>query len=382
MVDQRTPTGIAMTQTQVFGYRGVVFYFDHFREAEPAKKLISAILSSQGLSTRLLTDGSGERIEDEESAIDWFGRAVLPKYLSEFFLQVGTGTPENEAANCAFDRTVRPLLSPDLVVTCIAPMPGMAPLSEPLQLDSGVRIRQATNREIEDWMNDGHLDFIVLSSIEMVAEASVNDLRQNQQSATNAARSCLDDAITALRLVSGHPVPVPFMEGWANIVPMVKWSSAWRDRSQLCESFSLGPEQQSSMPTVFGKVRTASPSLKLPLRRWNESAQRSNPEDRLLDYWIALEALVTPESSSEVTYRAALRSAIIAGDDDEERVEIYDFIRKRSYDCRSKIVHGSCAKDVEEIAVRTGEILRRIILRAFDRGLDPRNIECTLLRRD
>ena len=62
-------------------------------------------------------------------------------------------------------------------------------------------------------------------------------------------------------------------------------------------------------------------------------------EDRLLDLWIAIEALFSPRDATEVTYRVALNvanSTEVAG---LSRRELFEWI-KRAYGVRSGLVHG------------------------------------------
>lgn len=60
---------------------------------------------------------------------------------------------------------------------------------------------------------------------------------------------------------------------------------------------------------------------------------------RYLVFWIVLEALFGSSDGREVTYRLSQRLASFAAKDKSKRLEYSKMIRK-SYDWRSKIVHG------------------------------------------
>jgi hypothetical protein len=78
----------------------------------------------------------------------------------------------------------------------------------------------------------------------------------------------------------------------------------------------------------------------LALRRLISSSERQSPEDRLIDCWIAFEALFAHDSNTELRFRATLRIARYVGRDAKDRRDIFHTLRQ-AYDWRSRIVHGS-----------------------------------------
>jgi hypothetical protein len=81
-------------------------------------------------------------------------------------------------------------------------------------------------------------------------------------------------------------------------------------------------------------------SLWIALHRYSTSFSSDTFDDRIIDYWISLEALFGQDSGGEVTYRISLRIARLFETDPEKRLELRKSVKK-SYDLRSKIVHGS-----------------------------------------
>jgi hypothetical protein len=81
-------------------------------------------------------------------------------------------------------------------------------------------------------------------------------------------------------------------------------------------------------------------SFELALRRFNSTYDRNTDEDRLIDAWVAFEALFLEDTNNEATYRASMRVARLIGKTVDERVALVQRL-KRSYDARSRVVHGA-----------------------------------------
>lgn len=101
--------------------------------------------------------------------------------------------------------------------------------------------------------------------------------------------------------------------------------------------------------------------LELALRRFDAAYSRHDPEDRLIDLWIAFEALLLPDGQHELSYRSAIRIAQLIGGSGSERKESFD-LAHLSYRQRSKLVHGELvAKDFGKIVEKTRELARRAL---------------------
>jgi hypothetical protein len=108
-------------------------------------------------------------------------------------------------------------------------------------------------------------------------------------------------------------------------------------------------------------VNYADRRLDLAFRRFETSYDRNSPDDQLLDYWIALEALFLKETQ-ELAYRAGLRIARFIGLTKADREDIFKEI-KRSYTCRSKVVHGEEYPEEakRKLTLETAVVLRRAL---------------------
>ena len=103
----------------------------------------------------------------------------------------------------------------------------------------------------------------------------------------------------------------------------------------------LPEDLTARVPEIYEQLATVPETrpLALALRRLDLSSQRSSSEDRLIDSWIALEALFAPDATTELRFRAALRIARLVGSGIDERRELFRDL-KRAYDWRSHLVHG------------------------------------------
>jgi hypothetical protein len=113
-------------------------------------------------------------------------------------------------------------------------------------------------------------------------------------------------------------------------------------------------------------------------KRLEHSVAEAAPEDRLIDEWIALEALFLKDGEpSEMSYRVCLRIARELGDTADEREEIRQTLNK-SYNHRSKggvhgaaiAVHGAKPARIQDLAEKeryTAKILRRAIRYCLER---------------
>jgi hypothetical protein len=102
-------------------------------------------------------------------------------------------------------------------------------------------------------------------------------------------------------------------------------------------------------------------SLVLALERLNASYHRAKDEDRLIDYWVGLEALFLRVKEQELRLRAALLTAQFITSERAERYPVFRDIRA-SYDLRSWIVHGSelpSSERIRDLTELTGNALRR-----------------------
>lgn len=147
---------------------------------------------------------------------------------------------------------------------------------------------------------------------------------------------------------------------------------------------TLDSSQAAALRTLWRQLGTSPNAAKaaFALRHWEGAMDRLQAADMLIDYWIALESLFTPDGTTELKFRASLRIAAFLGQDGAEREKLYKDMRD-SYNLRSSIVHGDPPKgDLATLTTVTracvGRTLRKIL--ASSRRFDPTLIEADLLR--
>jgi len=207
-----------------------------------------------------------------------------------------------------------------------------------------------------------------------------------------------DHAVTALRLVMNAPISVIFQEHDSEgLMAFGGQSISWGWVPPLLGPLAILDQDKATQVKHVWQLLQTSPNInnvKLPLRRWESSLLRASYEDRLIDAWVSLEALLLGGQDGELSYRAAVRLAEFLGTDGANRKIIYD-TAKISYSWRSAVVHGlkPNGKKMKELVKRqplkesvqlTIEYLRLALLKALNLPgkFDPNRLESQLLSRD
>jgi len=135
-------------------------------------------------------------------------------------------------------------------------------------------------------------------------------------------------------------------------------------RSPIFENVAVGEKCNieasniAALHNIFDFISTENDSrFKVALRRLSLGIERKNPEDKLIDYMIGLEALYLPDGNAELSFRLSVRVAFLLFSGSEKK-DTYNFLRKM-YDVRSSIVHGNKyelnADDIKQLE----ELLRK-----------------------
>lgn len=207
------------------------------------------------------------------------------------------------------------------------------------------------------------------------------------ESRTEPAAFQLDErfrsVITTLRLVKSGAAYVNLIYSWpaddpgrsslrTQSLPIMAGKGYYLERSEL----PLLSQLFAALPSAT----KAKKGLGRAIQRFDLAYQRVQPEDKLIDFWIALEGMfLTEGNTGELRFRSALRMAHYVGGSPEERWDIYRNM-KRSYDLRSLVVHGERVKkeEVNTAATGTEEVLRRALRTVI---LDPKSLNPQTLDR-
>ncbi|MHB8556363.1 MAG: hypothetical protein ACYDCB_12055 [Candidatus Dormibacteria bacterium] len=124
----------------------------------------------------------------------------------------------------------------------------------------------------------------------------------------------------------------------------------------------------------------------LALHRFTLGCGRVDQADRLIDFVVALEALLLPYDkearNSNLSYRFSLHGAFFLAEADLERRTVFEGLKKL-YDTRSRLVHGGGYPDRAETMAAAGDARRlaaRGLLKAVHEGFpDPREFNRLVL---
>jgi hypothetical protein len=260
-------------------------------------------------------------------------------------------------------------------------------VSERVRISDSMEIRPARLHEIERWI--GALpDFSLRGAIAVIETRYDSVIWSDSHDAYRPVDENAERLVTALQLHTGVDIRWVLAEsvnrgvygrtaGLRIPVPHLG------PRPQI-RGFIGRPDGQRLVEIIEALAGPRPASVDLALRRWADLVRRARADERLIDQWIALEALFTRGATSESRYRSALRIAAYVAETPEEATALYGAIM-RSYDARSRVVHGGeLAKiDVPGTAQQTHEWLRRSLLHALlePASHKPEQIEAELLSR-
>jgi hypothetical protein len=105
---------------------------------------------------------------------------------------------------------------------------------------------------------------------------------------------------------------------------------------------------------------------------------RARPEEQLVDQWIALEALFTRGTTSDLKNRPARIASFLTTT--PEAAVALRYIVKQSYGVRSKVVHGVDLSDIDipDTEQSTRDWLRRSLIRVL---LEPNSFRAAVSSR-
>jgi hypothetical protein len=250
--------------------------------------------------------------------------------------------------------------------------PGMtlAPVDEDTRRAIWAKIGSSPNQALAD--TTIHAIGSVSAELRLEASMTIDDLSPLARSAYPFM-----PVMDALRLVSpgavywlgSFTVFTPFHRFLVRLFPTGTMRPGHlHERSFSAAPIPLRPADSEVLARVYADLsqhtarlsESETAAFDVALQRFRDSYERHSDNDRILDSWIALEALFLAESETEgVSYRLGMRIARFVGEDPEERRRLFSQVH-RSYGLRSRLAHGSTARarrKYEPISERAEEIL-------------------------
>jgi hypothetical protein len=150
----------------------------------------------------------------------------------------------------------------------------------------------------------------------------------------------IETALATLRLVG-----LTALQEYAQITMDGRGGTAWGARRagpvhgpDTAFDADSATEARRVFPLVLGALRQQTP-LAIAIRRYSSSHDPKHEEDRLLDLWIAVEALFGTDDPGETTFRVALNLANSVEHPGITRRAMFEWV-KHSDNVRSRLVHG------------------------------------------
>jgi len=349
------------------------------------------------LSAHLHRDAADTPLPTDEIRRSWTaGHFVLPFLIAYFERTQGIAFDEG-AFDSIFETAYEDISREDLAIRQVTPLLNMDMTMAELRIEPGLRLRRIRLPEVERWINyeieNGFLPIRTPALYHLnccIEDDFRRDRRQPFGSNEQEVMLNRDRLLSALRLLSGRRVALAFTQETRGGFDTLNSYTYSYNLNLPDERFVLDAEMADELKRLWVRLRQSpnSNAIDLSLRRLNGSTERIQDEDRLIDYWIALESLFTPDGTSELRFRASLRIAAFIGHTRAERVQIYDDMRL-SYDWRSCIVHGDQKhakslgkkRGIAEVTRYTGKYLRDALKAILDsdEAFNPRDIESKVL---
>jgi hypothetical protein len=246
-------------------------------------------------------------------------------------------------------------------------------VSSPVRVGADITIRGAETSELEDWLNpDSPFDTIVpqetVMEIGAVIEARYDCAAAQGQELPQIAE--VRRLVLLLQLILDADAVAPFAEDRQEASGrMISAQYPGVGRPRPGHYGSLSAAHTDRLTAALQKLSMREgvvPGLSLALRRWSGAVGRDSESDKVIDFWIGLEALFTPDTDSQVKATVARRASTYLATPPER-----DALRQElrtSYKCRSEIVHGNQVQkwNLAAMAEQASTLLRSALLRVIE----------------
>lgn len=340
-----------------------LFIFRHIEDIqkrEGYKSLVDFILSDKEISKSIAYRFEKKKLPNkiDYSSGFWVNFIMLPILLA--YIKNAEKVEFDEGIfNNLYAQIEDYYYSSELNFRAFAPLHNFSVSEEKIHLGDNIRIRKITEHEINEmwnWRKYGGYDRDDILGFNFALEVHYTRSKENEVR-TPSLNDVFDKVVTALRLfkkgVTGYNFISHYPDQW---MPMSGVSTSGRQCPRLHHGLTYKLEKEEIIEfqkfwEEFKQIRLDDyPFLNLALRRFNFAQERMELLDKIIDYFIALEALYLKANElQELRYRYALRASHLLGQDSKERKKIFSFLYD-AYKLRSKIVHGVAVGHTVKIA--------------------------------
>lgn len=250
-----------------------------------------------------------------------------------------------------------------------------------IRLDRGVILRQATHDEKVGAVKTLHNP--IFRSVSSEVPDTFLEILQPADRVTpldlQIASTIAQSAVLALRLIEDNPIGLvsyswdvpeqPFRLNKGGMQSPLVLPSAFRG-----ERYSLTQDEATILPKLYKKAKRAyrNSEITTAITRFEDSYTRIKLEDKLIDYWVALEALffslIPKEYVGSMGETVASNIAYYISKTESERRSIYAFIYS-SHKVRGYFVHGQRGTAPEHLNLtikKTEQYLRTALRKCIE----------------
>lgn len=389
-------------------------YFNKVRVVPTSLLTLGVLRTAPRLAAKLAVPlEESEWMISERSLRAALWDAVLEPYLERCWLRHASVTFDEQIFDQVFEETVADVEATGVETEInLCPVAKLKMIGDPLELAPGVKLRPLTAEDVEPWLNSSwHFfgqrpeldDFLwAQCAIEVTyhrepGHYSIENV-VNLMMSKNPEADVIANALGALRLVTNASLSIAFIQKTQRSLLRRRLEISYPQTprpSKFLQRTVMDQAAGAELIDLWGRLRAGvvAEEVDLPFRRWNGAADRLDDADRLIDYWVGLEALFSPDATQEVKFRVALRIAAYFGETPDECEAIYQEMR-HSYDWRSTVVHGGNLKEQKKLdkrgtlqvtTAKTRAYLRQAILKLLKSdqqlSIKPAESEIRLLRR-
>ncbi len=331
--------------------------------------VLNIVANSPMLASVLLVDLQGNPIVELERQEQVFTMFTLDKFLLAYLTSISS----TDSIPTAFERIYHQL---ELYVTeasfdcvCSVHLYNLNAELDTILLERGISLRQTTQGEkVNAIRNVQSSSIIDVPRVFLEIHRPIGRTSQpDQQEAMNTAQA----VVLMLRLLKANPIGTASYQ-WSTPEQPFKWvmQAAYapivHPSSAIGEPYVLTQQDAQILPRLWRKTKKAhtKTNLATAITRFEDSYSRTKPEDKLIDYWTALEALFfSDDEFRDMGKSLALAASYYLGRTESERTSIYNDLT-RSHTLRSHFIHGERGKtkvDLNEMVTKTGKHLRRAL---------------------
>jgi len=298
-------------------------------------------------------------------------RYVIP-VINEILLKLDAGQLAAPAMALVLNRFDEYMSSQTTKSRVIAPLLNFTAEMVNVEIQDGVYLREFIDDELQDhcsaatlFVGSPYLQRLLPIRFKLEAAFEQPRVFGHDMTPSGLYQKRLDDTLIGLRLLRAGAVGFSFMKHEVDDVAgkSTAWTMGYSGQYYLHgDQYDFREHSLSQIPNILANLPQVANDrrFKLAMDRLMGVYVKPPSGDRLVDYWIGLEALMTPDKATELSYRASLRTAHLVSDA-SSRKQTFEFLRD-SYNERSKFVHGSKSTVNDQTVSRTEDYLRKVLL--------------------